>query len=82
MTYLKKLHLFGTMSKKPLVGFGVVGTKTFINSSLVFFEISPLLSFVTNPTTHIPFRGYSIIATLLLLSPELVNVSVICPIAE
>ena len=48
---------FGNINKKPLVGFGVVGTKILTNSSLVFFEISPLFSFVANPTTHMPFLG-------------------------
>ena len=60
--YIKSF--FGSISKKPLVGFGVVGTKTLTSSSLVFVEISPLFSFVAKPTTHIPFLGYSKITTL------------------
>ena len=40
----------GNISKKPLVGFGVVGTKTLIKFFPVFSAISPLFSFVANPT--------------------------------
>ena len=36
----------GNISKKPLVGFGVVGTKTLTNSDSVFLDISPSLSFL------------------------------------
>ena len=43
---------FGNISKKPLVGLGVVGTKTLTNLSLIFLLISPLFSFVTKPTAH------------------------------
>jgi len=32
----------GNIKRKPLVGFGVVGTNTFINFFLVFSLISPL----------------------------------------
>ena len=38
----KKIKSFlGTINKKPLVGLGVVGTKTFIISSLTLFLIKP-----------------------------------------
>jgi hypothetical protein len=61
----KKIRsFFGTINKKPLVGLGVVGTKTFTNLSLIFSEISPVLSFVAKPTTHMPFLGYSKTTTL------------------
>ena len=73
---------FGNINKKPLVGLGVVGTNTFINSLLVFLLISPLFSFVAKPTAHDPFLGYSIKTTLFLLSDLLVKLSVIWPIAE
>ena len=58
----------GNINKKPLVGFGVVGTNTFINSLLSFELISPSFSLVANPTAHEPFLGYSIKTTLFLLS--------------
>ena len=45
------------MSKKPLVGFGVVGTKTFTKSSDIYLLISPIISFVANPTAQIPILG-------------------------
>ena len=76
------ISLLGNINRKPLVGFGVVGIKTFTNSVLVFFEISPLFSFVAKPTAQVPFRGYWI-RTTLYFDPFLgANVSVICPIAE
>ena len=53
-----------TLSKNPLVGFGVVGTNTLTKSEFVFSEISPSLSFVANPTAQIPFLGYSTRTTL------------------
>ena len=56
----------GNINKKPLVGFGVVGTNTFTSCLDVFLEISPLLSFVAKPTAHVPFLGYSIKTTLFL----------------
>ena len=58
---------FGNISKNPLVGFGVVGTKTFISSLLVFLLISPLFSFVAKPTAQDPFLGYSIRTTLFFV---------------
>ena len=77
------ISFFENISKKPLVGLGVVGTKTLTNSDLVFFDISPSLSFVAKPTAQIPFLGYSTNTTLffVILFEEL-NVSVNCPIAE
>ena len=48
------------------MGFGVVGTKTFISSSFVFLLIMLLFSFVANPTAQLPFRGYSTNTTLFL----------------
>ena len=41
----------GTIKRKPLVGFGVVGTKTLTKPSLTFLLISPVLSLVAKPTT-------------------------------
>ena len=41
----------GNINKKPLVGFGVVGTKTLINFLLVLSAISPVFSLVANPTS-------------------------------
>ena len=55
---------FGNISRNPLVGLGVVGTKTLINSCLVFFLISPEFSFVANPTAQEPLRGYSTSTTV------------------
>ena len=65
-----KTSSFGNISKNPLVGFGVVGTNTLTRFLFVFFEISPSLSFVANPTAQLPFLGYSI-KTTLFLSPFL-----------
>ena len=72
---------FGTISKKPLVGLGVVGTKTLINRLPLptLFDISPLLSPVAKPTDQRPFLGYSrstIFFDLLLLD---VKFFVNCP---
>ena len=58
------ISFLGNINKKPLVGLGVVGTKTFTKSEFVFSDISPSLSFVANPTAHIPFLGYSTSTTL------------------
>ena len=63
--YIKSF--LGNINRKPLVGFGVVGTKTFINSSLTLSFIIPLFSFVAKPTTQIPFLGYSNKTTLFSL---------------
>jgi len=76
------ISFFGNIKRNPLVGLGVVGTKTFTNSVLVFFDISPLLSFVANPTAQLPFLGYSTKTTLFLLPFLGAKLSVICPIAE
>ena len=46
----------------------MVGTKTLINFLLVFFAISPVFSFVANPTAQTSFLGYSTKTTLFLLS--------------
>ena len=62
------ISLFGNINKKPLVGFGVVGTKTFTNSEFVLSDISPLLSLVAKPTAQLPFLGYSTRTTLFLFS--------------
>ena len=61
------ISFLGNIKRKPLVGFGVVGTNTFTSSELVFFEISPWLSFVAKPTAQLPFRGYSTKTTLFYL---------------
>ena len=37
---------FGNIKRNPLVGFGVVGTKTLINFCPVLLLISPVFSFV------------------------------------
>ena len=58
----------GNINKKPLVGFGVVGTKTLIKFLPVFCAISPLFSFVAKPTAQTPFLGYSIKTTLFFPS--------------
>ena len=79
----KKIRSFlGTINKKPLVGLGVVGTKTLIISSLTLFLIKPSFSFVAKPTAHKPFLGYSSKTTLFCLLSDFVKLSVICPIAE
>jgi len=65
----------GNISKKPLVGFGVVGTKTLIKSFPVFCAISPLFSFVAKPTAHTPFLGYSINTTLFFASSFFENMN-------
>ena len=64
------------------VGFGVVGTKTFINFLFALSLISPEFSFVAKPTAQVPFLGYSTKTTFFFTASVLVNVSVICPIAE
>ena len=46
-----KTSSFGNINKKPLVGLGVVGTKTLIKVFPVFCAISPLFSLVANPTS-------------------------------
>ena len=58
------ISFLGNINKNPLVGLGVVGTKTFTNWEFVFSEISPSLSFVANPTAQTPFLGYSTRTTL------------------
>ena len=58
------ISFLGNINKNPLVGLGVVGTKTLTKSEFVFSDISPSLSFVAKPTAHIPFLGYSISTTL------------------
>ena len=73
---------FGNINRNPLVGFGVVGTKTFIKSSPTLSLISPLFSFVANPTAHVPFLGYSTKTTLFLSLLLLAKVSVNWPTAE
>jgi hypothetical protein len=68
---------FGTNNRKPLVGLGVVGTKTFIKSSLIFSLIKPSFSLVANPTAHTPLRGYYNNTTLFCLLSVFVKLSVI-----
>ena len=54
----KKIKFFfGTISKNPLVGFGVVGTKTFTKSFPILSFIIPLFSFVAKPTAQTSFLG-------------------------
>ena len=54
----KKITSFlGNINKKPLVGLGVVGTKTLIVSCLVSL-ILPVFSLVAKPTAQIPVLGY------------------------
>ena len=54
----------GNISKKPLVGLGVVGTKTLTKFRFVFLLIWLLFSLVANPTAQEPFLGYSTSTTL------------------
>ena len=68
---------FGNIKRKPLVGFGVVGTKTLTKFLFVFFEISPLLSLVAKPTAQLPLRGYSINTTYFIIYLFASNVSAI-----
>ena len=72
----------GNINKNPLVGFGVVGTKTLTKLSFVFLLISPLLSLVANPTAQIPLLGYWTKTTLFFLPYLFANVSVIWVMAE
>ena len=52
----KNIKFFlGTINKNPLVGFGVVGTKTFTSSFPILSLIIPLFSFVANPTAQTSF---------------------------
>jgi len=60
---------FGNINKNPLVGLGVVGTKTLIKFLFVFSLISPVFSLVANPTAQTSFLGYCTSTTLLLLLP-------------
>ena len=48
-----------TRIKKPLVGFGVVGTNTLITVPWVLACASPSVSFVTKPIEYTPARGNS-----------------------
>ena len=73
---------FWNINKNPLVGFGVVGTKTFIKSSPTLFLISPVFSLVAKPTAHVPFLGYSTKTTDFLSDFLFAKVSVNCPTAE
>jgi len=52
--FKKIISFFGTKIKNPLVGFGVVGIKTLVKLSLIFGDISFVVSFVANPTAHAP----------------------------
>jgi hypothetical protein len=51
----------GKNSRKPEVGFGVVGTKTetISPSTRVFWEISPFAAVEMKPIAQMPRRGYS-----------------------
>ena len=71
----------GTSTRKPEVGFGVVGMKTATTFSFVFCCTSACCSLVRNPTDYIPSRGNSTSTTVLkeFLLPE--NASLICLIA-
>ena len=68
MSYLNKSnHLLVSLIRKPLVGLGVVGTKTLTKLIFVLALISPVFSLVAKPTAHDPFLGYSTSTTLFLL---------------
>ena len=49
----------GQNSRKPDVGFGVVGTKTLTMSMSIRRATSAFVPPVTKPITHSPRRGYS-----------------------
>ena len=55
----------GIISRKPLVGFGVVGTKIVQISLPAFSCASPWTVLVRNPIVQEPFRGNSTSTTLL-----------------
>ena len=79
----KKIKFFfGTINKKPLVGFGVVGTKTFTSSFPILSLMIHLFSFVANTTAQTSFLGYSSKTTLFCLLSLFVKLSVIWLIAE
>jgi len=55
------MSFFGTKSRNPEVGFGVVGRKTeTISSPPSLSVISPRVSVATKAMAHRPTRGYSI----------------------
>ena len=59
---------FGTNSKNPEVGLGVVGRNTLTLSPfsfLILFLTSPIVSVVMNASAQIPFLGYSMSTTVL-----------------
>ena len=53
----------GRNSKKPVVGFGVAGTKTLKTVSSVRLWTSPTVCPVMKPTAQVPRIGYSTRAT-------------------
>ena len=67
----------GNISRKPLVGFGVVGTKTLTTSCPILFFISPVFSLVAKPTAQLPFLGYSTKTTFFFCLVVFVIFSVI-----
>ena len=69
----------GSISKNPLVGFGVVGTKTFVNDFPITSTVSPDASLVKKPITKQFGLGYSTKTTSLKTARfSLPNVSTIC----
>ena len=74
------VSFWGTNSKKPEVGLGVVGTNMLYKSpELAFWRISLQVLVEIKPIAQIPFLGYSNIHTLSkLFSEEVVIVSTIC----
>ena len=72
----KITSFFKNIKRKPLVGFGVVGTKTFMSSCPILSLISLVFSFVAKPTAYVPFRGYSTNTTDFLSPLLLAKVSV------
>ncbi len=56
--------LFGSIRKKPDVGFGVVGTYTLTYSSVRWLTTSPPGVPVRNAIVYEPRRGYSISSAL------------------
>ena len=74
---------FGTNSKKPDVGLGVVGMKMLMHSSSVVFCTSPSVRPVMKPMAQMPRRGYSISTASRNAAEWSANtVSIICLRAE
>ena len=66
---------FGTNSRKPEVGFGVVGRNTLIISrpSSAFCRTSPLVAVLMKAMAQSPLRGYSTATTRVYSTSGSVN---------